>query len=258
MSALETPRLTRRPWFLGLARRYVRSRMRRTFDGVYLEGAESVRKLVEARPLIIAANHVAWWDPLFAVRIDEAIGTTSYALMDEANLARMSFFGWVGAIPIDRMNAKRSLRQLRGAASLLGGPRDAVWIFPQGTQRPAHLRPLDMKGGVAVLAEQSGAAVLPLSVNYLFRQTERPAALATFGEPIELPGSGRRQLASRIEAAIEEGLARIDRFVTTGEGEFEELSAPLRRGDAPRAARLLRPFGSTAVINRAELKEANR
>jgi len=242
------PRVTRRPWFLKLARRYVRSRMRSAFDGVYLEGAESVRKLARSRPLILAANHVAWWDPLFAVRIDEALGTTSYALMDESNLARMPFFGWVGALPIDRSQARRSLGQLRAAATLLERPGDAMWIFPQGTQRPAHLRPLDVKGGVSVLAEHAGATVVPLALNYLFRQTELPAAVATLGEPLEPQALGRRGLAPALEAALEEGLRRIDAFVTQGAGEFEELSAPRRRGDAPATAKLLAPFASSAAL----------
>jgi 1-acyl-sn-glycerol-3-phosphate acyltransferase len=249
------PDVKRRAWFLALARAYVRSRMRRAFDGVYLEGGARVRALAETRPVIVAANHVAWWDPLFAVRIDEALSTTSYALMDEANLARLPFFAWVGALPIDRSQPRRSLVQLRAAATVLDRPRVALWIFPQGTQRPAHLRPLDVKGGVGVLAEQTGALVLPLALNYLFRETELPAALATFGEAIDPARTSRRDLGAALESALEDGLARIDAFATRASGDFEELVAPRRRGDAPPAARLLAPFASATGGERQRAEE---
>ena len=245
MSFAPRPDVTRREGFLKLARWYVRGKLRRSFDGVYLEGAERVRALAAQGPLLIASNHVAWWDPLLAVRIDEALGTESYALMDRQNLGRLPFFGWLGAIPLDRTNARDSLAQLRAAATLLDGPGKVVWIFAQGEQRPAHLRPLGMKSGIAVLAEAAAVPIVPLAVNYLFRQTEQPAAFATFGEPILASGLRRRSLVHELEAAVEKGLAAIDTFATTGAGNFVELAAPTRRGDTPALAKLLAPRSSS-------------
>ena len=84
---------TRRPWFLHLARRYVRRRMRGAFDGVYVAGLAAARERAARRPLIFAMNHVAWWDAFVVVTIDEALDTESYCLMDTENLVRLPFFG---------------------------------------------------------------------------------------------------------------------------------------------------------------------
>lgn len=246
MSPQSGPLVTRRPGFLRLARWYVRSRMKKNFDGVYLEGAPALRRLLQAGPVIFAPTHVAWWDPLFAVRIDEVLGAHSYALMERVNLTRLPFFGWLGAIAIDGENTREALGQLHASVALLDGPGKALWIFPQGEQRPAHLRPLGLKSGVAVLAESGGMPVIPLALNYLYRRTEKPAAFASFGQPIEPRGLSRRALLGALEAGLESALGRIDAFATRAEGDFEELSAPSANAAEPRAAKLLKPFRKEA------------
>ncbi|MBM4375856.1 MAG: lysophospholipid acyltransferase family protein [Deltaproteobacteria bacterium] len=246
--AHDVVRVTRRPRFLWLARRYVRSRMRSAFDGVFARGLSRIRALAERGPLILAANHVAWWDPLFAVLLDEALGTTGYALMDAPNLGRLPFFGWVGAIPIVRDDARRALAQLRASARLLSGPATALWIFPQGTQRPAHLRPLGVKSGVVRLAVEARAPVVPLALNYLFRQTSEPSAIASFGAPLDAEELGRRGLLDALERSLAEELAAIDVFATEGRKDFDTLIASRRSGDTPGAARLL----ATAALRRTD------
>lgn len=213
--------------------------MRRRFDGVYVAGADAVREALSRGPVIVAANHVAWWDPLFAVLLDDLLGCDSYALMDERNLARLPFFGWVGALPVSRETPRRSLAQLRASATLLDRPGRALWIFPQGDQRPAHLRPLGMKSGLGVLAAAAHAPVVPLALNYLFRHTSDPSAFAAFGDPMIDASIHRSDWGARVEERLIEGLESIDAFATTGTGAFQTVLSPRRRGDAPPAARML-------------------
>jgi 1-acyl-sn-glycerol-3-phosphate acyltransferase len=215
--------------------------MRRAFDGVFVRGLERTRALAERGPVIVAANHVAWWDPLFTVLLDELLGTTGYALMDEKNLGRLPFFGWLGAIPIVRDDARLALEQLRASARLLSSPGTALWIFPQGTQRPAHLRPLGVKSGVTRLSLDARVPVVPLALNYLFRQTSEPAALASFGAPLAAEERGRRTFVEALERSLEDELDAIDAFATEGIGEFWAVIAPRRSGDTPASARLLAP-----------------
>lgn len=222
MSAVAT---RRKAWLMPLARAYVRRTLHARFDGLWLEGLARARREVETAPVIVALNHVAFWDPLVALQLDTMLGTESHCLMDERNLSQYPFFAWVGAIPLARSTSKRTLGQLRGATELLSGARRALWIFPQGRQRPAHLWPHTLSSGVAWLSKHARAPVLPLAIGYAFRQAREPAVLASFGSLIEV---GHQSMLGALEASWIAALDRIDRFVDTGHGEFEAVVPPKR------------------------------
>lgn len=232
------PRDTRSPTFLRLVRPYVRRRISRELDGLWVSGLEPLRARLAGGPLLLAPTHVSWWDAFLLVALDEALGAEGWCLMDADNLARLPFFGWIGALPLDRTGGGRARRGLEFAAAKLSGPGKALWVFPQGRQRPAHLRPLGLEPGVRLLQRLTQAPVVPISLNYLFREGERPAAFAAIGRPVEgdlLPG---------LEASLVQGLDAIDRFVDRGQGDFLPLVAPHgARSEAGRGARLLRQLG---------------
>lgn len=227
---------------LALARPYIRRRLRRAFDGLFVEGLESARELAARQPLLVAANHVCWWDALTILAIDEPLGIESHCLMDAENLRRMPFFGWVGAVSLDRRSPRSSVRDLAAATRALDRAGRSLWIFPQGRQRPAHIRPLGLEPGVAWLANRTGAAVLPLSLNYLFREAPQPTIVASFGRPLAPPGRSSREKATwllDLERALIQGLERGDRFAMSGTGSFEALVAPRRSTGVPAAGRFL-------------------
>ena len=133
--------------------------------------------------------------------------------MDEVNLARLPFFRPLGAIGIGRDPA-RVLHAFREAETLLERPGRALWVFPQGRQRPSHLRPLYLQRGYETLARRTGAALIPVSLTYAFREAPQPSALLSFGSPVSPPD---------LEPALIAGLDRIDRFV---EGTASASAAP--------------------------------
>lgn len=200
----------RKAWLMPFARRYVRRKLRLQFDGMFIEGLARTRSAAQREPLIIAPNHVAWWDPLVALHLDALLGTEGYCLMDEENLQRYPFFGWVGALPLARGANRRTLEHMQAALKLLRGPGMALWIFPQGRQRPAHLRPLAPASGVAWLSRNSGAKVVPLALNYQYREAPEPSILVSFGAPI---AAGATRLTVQLEQAWIAGLSRIDACV---------------------------------------------
>ena len=214
--------------------------MRGAFDGVYVAGLAAARERAARRPLIFAMNHVAWWDAFVVVTIDEALDTESYCLMDTENLARLPFFGWIGAVPLTRTNPRAALRELRAAAALLDRPRRIGWIFPQGKQRPAHLRPLGLERGVGIFAAESGAEVVPVSLSYAFREAPEPAVVATIGAPCPV---GRHGTPRELEQALIAGLDANDAFITSGAGSFDCVVPPRRRNAATGEARLLAMIG---------------
>lgn len=212
----------RSPWFLKLTRPYVRGRLARGLDGFYAEGVEAARAAARARPVILVANHVGWWDSFLVVALDEALGTEGYALMDAESVRRLPFFARLGALPLDRSGASTSRAGLRAAAAKLDRPGRALWIFPQGHHRPAHLRPLGFLGGVALLARMvPEAAIVPIAIQYAWGERPAPAAWAHLGAP--LPATVD---AAGLERAVEAGLARIDAALAGESPRFPALVAP--------------------------------
>lgn len=209
--ALDRAGDTRRPDFLSFARVYSRRRVAHGLDGLWVSGLERARAALAAGPLIFAANHVAWWDTLLLIVLDEALGGTGWAVMDAVNLRRLPFMGWVGALPLDRSSPERSRRCLEASADLLDRPGRALWIFPQGRQRPAYLRPLDLKPGIGIAHDHNPVDIVAVSVNYVFLERDRPAAVVRFSAPIT--DVGGPAVLPGIEAGLLDGLADIDQAV---------------------------------------------
>jgi 1-acyl-sn-glycerol-3-phosphate acyltransferase len=207
---------------------------------VFVQGLESARQLAERGPIIVAANHVSWWDVFVALVVDEALGTESHCLMDADNLACLPFFAAVGAVPLRRSRPRDALEDLEAAASLLDRPGQAVWIFPQGRHRPPHRRPLGLGRGVRTLVQKSGAPVVPLSITYAFRESPSPA-LALWLGPAR--AGSPRGLLTDLESLLCEGLDRGDDFLADGRGAFDVLVPPPKRPGVPAAGRLLARLG---------------
>ncbi|MEO0605892.1 MAG: lysophospholipid acyltransferase family protein [Myxococcota bacterium] len=208
------------PTFARLFRRMIAGHLREGLDGIYVRGWREARDRVAEGPVVLAPTHVSYWDTLLLMTIEDLLESDAYALMDDDNYQRLPFFGWIGAIPVDRAHARRALRT---AVELLDRPGRMVIVFPQGRQRPAHLRPLDLQGGVATIGRMSGAMVQPLALTYVFHESPRPTVYLDFPDALE-PGRDVRGFLSRLEASLIEGLERIDRGVE-GETEFEPLVA---------------------------------
>jgi len=229
----------RSPLFFRMARPYVRRQLARALDGLYAAGVEQTRELLATRPVILAANHVAWWDPLLLVALDEALGAEGYALMDRENLGRFPIFTRLGGVPLDRERPRAGLRL---AAGLLDRPRRAVWIFPQGHERPPHLRPLGFRRGVSVLARLAPpeAVMVPVGIHYAFREGHYPAALVSLGAGIAPREVAQADGVGRLEEAVEHELDRIDRDLEgAGSGFVPIVPSRLRRPDSGAGARML-------------------
>ena len=232
----------RAPWMLALARRYVRRRIARGLDGLRVRGLAEAREAARERPLILAANHVGWWDSLLVVALDEALGTEGYALMDADGLRRVPYFARLGALPLDRSAPPRMRAGIRAAAGVLDQPGRALWTFPQGRYRPSHLRPLGFERGLALLSRLApDAAILPISIAYAWGERPGPAALVRFGRVLDPATEVDADVTALAEDAVAAGLAEIDTAdAESGWAGWEVVIAS--RGAAPEqgiGARLL-------------------
>lgn len=224
--------------FLWWAQRYVAWRLGREFAAVRVSGLERFRAALARGPLIVAPNHVAWWDPLWLVALDRAVGGQGHYLMASENLQRFFFFRWAGAIPIDRSSQKSAWRDLSQGLETLTGPGRYLVIFPQGEQRPPHL-PLRFRGGVAWLARRAKVGVVPVGVRYDYLEGPRPFLHIALGEP-DIWGAGE-DVVVELEAAVRRQLELID--------EELERAVERQRSAAPGASALLAPAPGSPFVD---------
>jgi 1-acyl-sn-glycerol-3-phosphate acyltransferase len=201
----------KRPWALALARRYARFKGVRAFDGVHVDGLERARALLMEGPVLFAANHVCFWDAFVMVLVDEALHADGYVVMDRQNLARLSFFRALGALPLDRDSFVHARRDLERAVDVLNAKRRCLWIFPQGEQRPSHLRPLGFKPGVRLLAKRAQVPVVPVALSYVWHESPQPRVHVRFGPAVPAHDVDARDLHRVLEERVTVELDAIDR-----------------------------------------------
>ncbi len=203
---------------------HARGKIHTAFYQVRIHGAARARAAAAASPVLVTCNHTAWWDPLVALYLSRyVLEVEAFAMMDAANLRRLPFFGRVGAFGVDLGDAADGARAIRYAARLLRKSGTAVWLFPQGDERPITA-PLVFRPGSAEIARLArGCRTLPVALRYEHGKTERPSLWISFGEPA---APARDVVAGRAaqEAAVGKELARIDAALQTGElSDFEAV-----------------------------------
>lgn len=207
-----------RAWGVGHARK----RMRGGLDGFYVEGLERAAAELARGPVIVAANHVSWWDGLALVLINHHLGADAQVLMHARQLRGLPWFRAFGCVPLHAEDKGRAREELSRAAARLDRPGRALWIFPQGRHVPVDTTPLGLRPGVAHLAERSGARVLPLSLRHDHVESPRPVFSARFGQALE-PGPA---LLEALEAALRGGLDASRQAAAAKAPEGELLVAP--------------------------------
>jgi 1-acyl-sn-glycerol-3-phosphate acyltransferase len=114
-------------------------------------------RVPEKGPLIVAANHSRFFDPVFvSMAVPRRVRWMAKKELFTFPLTR--FFYFLGTFPVDRQGGGRAA--LRTALNMLAEGR-ALGIFPEGTRRKEGAS-LEAKSGTAVIAARSGAPVLPV------------------------------------------------------------------------------------------------
>lgn len=207
-------------WFAG----HVAGRVRGDLQRVQIAGAEDAQRALEAAPVLLVSNHTSWWDVMFAVYVVHRVlkGCDAFAMMDAANLRRLPFFARMGAFGVERAEAGQGLARdsIDYAAGLLAAPGRLVWVFPQGDERPARLRPLGFRRGAAVVAHaRPDALIVPLGFHYTLERTAKPCAYLSFGKPV-LRGDSVAATTAAMEAAVTAQLDRIDAHLLARDPNF--------------------------------------
>lgn len=195
-------------WAASILDAYNRQLLRKTFRSLRVAGLENVNG---TSPLLLAPNHSNWWDGCVALFISRThLRRDTRLMMGEPELARHAIFSSLGVFSVPMDPAASRLESFRYALRQLDG-NTVLWMFPQGTLRPART-PLELQRGVEVLSRRSGVAVCPVALRYEYLDGEKPDVLVRFGERIDPSGIS----IDALSVAMQRLLNTIDDDIVTG------------------------------------------
>ena len=194
-------------------------RLFRVMGGLAVAGVE---KTPPDGPLIVAANHASYWDPMvLGAGMDRPLH-----FMARKTLFDIPVFGWLirqtQAFPLNRDGDSREA--IRAFGELLKEGR-AVVVFPEGTRSATGFLN-EIKAGVGMIATRFDAKVLPVYVWGAFhswprgkRFPRRHRMKLLVGDPIapSAGGESRRDAQRRVVAQVETALLRLQSAAWAGE-----------------------------------------
>jgi 1-acyl-sn-glycerol-3-phosphate acyltransferase len=169
-------------------------------------------------PCILMCKHQSAWETIAAPHI--VARPQAWVLKKE--LMAVPFFGWAlrrcRPIVIDRKAGRQAIRQLLREGQEYLNDGYSVLVFPEGTRVPVGTRAPFNIGG-AMLAEKSGAPIIPIAHNagvFWKRRGLRklPGRIElVVGPPIESRGRSAKEINALAETWINETVDALPRSV---------------------------------------------
>lgn len=142
-----------------VARQWGKMLLSVSFIGVRGEGLE---KLDRQANYVFVSNHASYMD------IPALLSTLphQFRFFAKKGLYRIPFLGWhlrwAGHLPVDRSNARASLKSMSEGARIISQRHISVLLFPEGGRSATGLRPF--KEGAAYIAIKAGVPVVPVAI----------------------------------------------------------------------------------------------
>ncbi|MGI9463394.1 MAG: lysophospholipid acyltransferase family protein, partial [Aestuariivirgaceae bacterium] len=183
-------------FFRGFSR-YVRFFYGRNFSGVRVLNPENAT-IPPDRAAVIFCNHSAWWDGIMVHLLSSTLikDRKPFAPMDQAALQHYGFFRRVGMFGIEQDTRRGAAQFLKTSRELLARTDVALWMTPQGDFFDPRVRPIRFKPGLAHLARDRKAVLIPLAIENPFWQERKPEALFNFGRPIDAAALKQRPVGA--------------------------------------------------------------
>ncbi len=142
-----------------LARTWSRVLLAAGFIRVRVEGAN---KLDPRGSYVFAANHASYMDiPAVLTALPH-----QFRFFAKKGLYKIPFLGThlnhAGHLPVDRTNARNSLKSMTEGARIVKERGISVLLFPEGGRSPEGLR--EFKEGAAFIAIRAGVPVVPVAI----------------------------------------------------------------------------------------------
>ena len=142
-----------------LARLWARSLLAFGFIRLKIEGLE---KLDRGATYVFVSNHASYMDiPAILTALP-----FQFRFFAKSGLYKIPFMGThlkrAGHLPVDRSNARNSLKSMTAGARIIAGRGVSVLLFPEGGRSPKGLR--EFKEGAAFIAIKAGVPVVPMAL----------------------------------------------------------------------------------------------
>ncbi len=216
------------PLVLSFFRYIVRGYFRRHFRAVRVSNPQFLSQQTTG-PVIVYANHTAWWDPMVSVLLAQRLlpQRKHYAPMDAVSLDRYAILKRIGIFGVDLNSVRGAARFFRTSLDLLaqGG---VLWITPQGRFADPRERPLVFKPGLAALAARcpNGCTLIPLAIEYPFWNERLPETLLQFGEPIHITNQSAQEAGQLLQSALIKCMQTLEqKSIARDPAAFELLQA---------------------------------
>jgi 1-acyl-sn-glycerol-3-phosphate acyltransferase len=123
---------------------------------------EGLERLDPAATYVFVSNHASYMD--IPVILSEL--PFQFRFFAKAGLYKIPFLGShlkrAGHLPVDRSNARHSLKSMTEGARIIAMRRISVLLFPEGGRCPKGLR--EFKEGAAYIAIKAGVPVVPMAL----------------------------------------------------------------------------------------------
>ncbi len=185
-------------------------------------------------PVVLYTTHPAWWDAaVYILLADKHFSRfANFAPIDAEMLKKYAFFGRVGAYGVDVGSPRGAADFLAASAEILSRDDSVIWVAAQGRFADVRARPLELRPGVARLAELAPHAVfVPLAIEYAFWDQRGAEAFVAYGESMcgeDLAAMRREERRLHLEGGLTMIAERLsadvisrdpERFVTLLSGE---------------------------------------
>ncbi|MBS2021940.1 MAG: lysophospholipid acyltransferase family protein [Deltaproteobacteria bacterium] len=231
-----------RPWLGALLRLVLRRRVRRSLSALRVLGLDETRALARRGPLLLCANHVCFWDAGVIEQLTQLLEVDARVLMLASELRKAPFLRWLGCFGVEAGDPRDGARAILHAARLLDRPGRALWLFPQGAQRPQWQRPLAFQRGAEVVAsrvEHEAFAVVPVSLHYELGEAEAPEVWVRLGPP----ATSTPRVAD-LERSVQQGLDELTQRISAGIPLASQWPSRERLGQGVASRALARLLGA--------------
>ncbi len=142
-----------------VARVWARLLLAVSFIRVRSTGTE---KLDPAGSYVFVANHASYMD----IPALMALLPQQFRFFAKKGLYQIPFLGWhlrwAGHLPVDRSNARNSLKSMSAGAQAIRDRGISLLLFPEGGRSPEGLR--EFREGAAYIAIKAGVPVVPVGI----------------------------------------------------------------------------------------------
>src|SRR5579883_3189006 len=123
---------------------------------------EGLENLHGPGPFVFVSNHASLMD----IPAVLAYLPYQFRFFAKKSLYKIPFIGWhlqrAGHIPVDRANARASLKSMSEGARIVAETGMSVLLFPEGGRAPEGLR--EFKEGAAYIAIKAGVPAVPMAL----------------------------------------------------------------------------------------------